>query len=420
MSPCGLTRIRSGTAVKHRPIAIAGLFKLSGRVRHRPSIAVLAPLLLKLSVALGQDTILAPAFSSVALARADSIAVAEFAKDSLGSITIGIVSGPQLVWAKSYGYSDSGRTREATPTTVYRVASISKQLTAVMLLQLIERKRVNLSDPVERYLPEVRAIQGRAPGAPPMTLVQLATMTSGLARDPNDSRRSQTGPASRWVETLISSLSRTSYVQPPGTAYAYSNVGYAILGAALARAAGESYVSYQQRHILDPLGMVSSAFELPSQLRARLATGVDYDVLYKDTLNFADAAEEHRSGLGFRLAAGGLYSTVGDLAKLVALELGYGPENVLRRQTLAIRDRVPVAAGPSLGYGYGLGYQALRWGDTVAIGHSGNLAGYTSMLLYDPTRKFGVIVLRSAAGGEADAGRLAGRVFRSLRSALAK
>jgi CubicO group peptidase (beta-lactamase class C family) len=116
--------------------------------------------------------------------------------------------------------------------------------------------------------------------------------------------------------------------------------------------------------------------------------------------------------------SGGLYSTVGDLAKLVSMELGFGPQGVLRPKTLTLRDAVPVAAYPSLDYGYGLGYQALRWGDTVAMGHSGNLAGYTSMVLYDSERGFGVIVLRSAAGGKADAGRLAGRVFRSLRSAL--
>lgn len=60
----------------------------------------------------------------------------------------------------------------------------------------------------------------------------------------------------------------------------------------------------------------------------------------------------------------------------------------------------------------------MRWGDTVAVGHSGNLAGYTSMVLYDPDLRFGVIVLRSAGGGEADAGRLAGRVLRRVRRDL--
>ena len=95
-----------------------------------------------------------------------------------------------------------------------------------------------------------------------------------------------------------------------------------------------------------------------------------------------------------------------------------GVEGIGVGQSLRDRDNVPVASYPSLTYGYGLGYQAMRWADTVAAGHSGNLAGYTSMLLYDAERGYGVIVLRSAAGGEADAGRLAGRAFRKLRSTL--
>jgi CubicO group peptidase (beta-lactamase class C family) len=161
--------------------------------------------------------------------------------------------------------------------------------------------------------------------------------------------------------------------------------------------------------------MMSTGFVLDPSTKKRLATGVDYDELVKGHLNYADAAREHISGLGFGVPSGGLYSTVGDVAKLVALELGFGPDNVLRREALELRDGVPVAANADLSYGYGLGVQTYRWGDTVAVGHSGNLAGYTSMVLYDRKLKYGVIVLRSAAGGEADAGRLAGRVFRRLR-----
>ena len=371
-------------------------------------------LLLALGFALGQDTTQPPVFTAVALQAADSIAAAEFAKDSLGSITVGVVSGPNLVWTKSYGYADSARTRVANATTVYRIASVSKQFTAVMLLQLLERGRVTLSDPVERFFPEIRSIGGRAQSSAPVTIVQLATMTSGLARDPKDERASQRGRSQDWVKTLIGALPKTEFVRAPGVAYGYSNVGYAILAATLARISGESYASYQQRHIVQPLGMTSTSFELTPGLSERLATGVDYDELVPGKLNYADAAGDHRLGLGISAPSGGIYSTVGDVAKFVSLELGFGPPAVLLSASLGVRDNVPVASSPTLRYGYGLGYQVMRWGDTVAVGHSGNLAGYTSMVMYDRKRKFGVIVLRSAAGGEADAGRLAGRVFRRL------
>lgn len=356
-----------------------------------------------------------PLFPPSALERADSIARVEFAKDSLGSISVGIVSGSNLVWSKSYGFADSARRVLATPATVYRIASVSKQLTAVMLLQLVEQHRVSLSDPVERFFPQVKRVRGKSESASPVTLVQLATMTSGLGRDPSDNRATQTGKPQNWVKTLIAALPKTEYVRQPGVGYGYSNIGYSILAAALARAARESYTAYVESHILYQLGMRSTSFVLTPLLAKRLAIGVDFDELVKAHLNYADAALEHSSGIGFRVPSGGLYSTVGDLAKFVSAELGFGPGNVLSRGMLETRDGVPVAANSNLSYGYGLGFQALRWGDTVAVGHSGNLAGYTSMILYDTKLKYGVIVLRSAAGGEADAGRLAGRIFRRLR-----
>jgi CubicO group peptidase (beta-lactamase class C family) len=373
------------------------------------------PLHLLLSLALAaHDTTAPPTFTAEALGKIDSIAAAEFAKDSLGSITIGVVSGPTMVWAKSYGFADSARTRPATPATVYRIASVTKQLTAIMLLQLVENKRVRLSDPVDRYFPEVKRIPAYAPGIASPTLVQLATMTSGLARGADDNRKSQSGLPANWMTPLIAALSSTKYAREPGTGYGYSNIGYSILGAALSRAAGESYVDYQRRHILQPLGMSSSDFELTPSLRERLATGVDYDVLCKDSLNYDDAANDNLHGPGAGLAAGGAYSTVGDLAKLVSFELGYGPDNVLSKETLALRDKVPVAANQSLDYGYGLGIQVNRWNNIVAAGHSGNVAGYTSMVLYDTERHFGLVVLRSAGGGKADAGQLAVRALLKL------
>ena len=346
-----------------------------------------------------------------AMRLVDSIAEAEFRKDSLGSITVGVVNGRELAWVKSYGFSDRARTVRATPASVYRIASVSKQVTAVALMQLVDAKTVHLSDPVDLYVPEIRTVKGigRAP-----TLVQLATMTSGLARNPGG--KSQSGPVDAWQSMLASALSVTEALAEPGTTYRYSNIGYAVLAAAIGRAAGMPYVDYVRAKILRPLGMSSSDYVLSPDMRARLATGVDWDVLYKDTLNYEDAANGHRDGFGVGVPAGGLYATVGDVAKLVALELGFAPDSVMSLPALRQRNGIPVTSFPGLEFGYGLGIQVARWADTTAIGHSGNVSGYTSQVFYDIPRGFGVVVLRSAGGGEADASRLAGRVFRKLMS----
>ena len=343
----------------------------------------------------------------------DSIADAEFRKDSLGSITVGIVNGRDLVWAKSYGFADRQRTVRATPASVYRIASITKQVTALALMQLVDAKTVHLSDPVDAYVPEIRAIRGlrRSP-----TLVELATMRGGLARDPADGRKSQTGAVDRWVETLIAALPATDALNEPGTTYRYSNIGYSILGAALGRAAHKPYVDYVRERILRPLGMTSTDFVLSPGMQAHLTVGVDYDVLVKDSLNYDDAAEGNRNGLGVGVPSGSLYTTVSDLAKLVSLELGFGPDSVVSTAALRQRDAIAVTATSALDFGYGMGTQVARWSDTTAVGHSANTSGYTAQVFYDAARGFGVIVLRSAGGGEADASRLAGRAFRKLLS----
>jgi CubicO group peptidase (beta-lactamase class C family) len=357
-----------------------------------------------------------PTFTSTALQQVDSIAEAEFKKDSLGSITLGVVSGRDLVWSKSYGYVDRARRQRATPSAVYQIASVTKQVTAIMLLQLAESRVVRLSDPVARYFPEIAEVKGGVgPHAP--TLMQLATMTSGLPRGFNNERLSSSRALDRWEQSLISALPYTEYRAEPGTTYGYSSAGYAILGAALSRAAGESYVDYVRRRILRPLGMATTDFTLSPDMRDRLATGVDYDVLVKDTLNYEDAARSHVQGPGAYVAAGGLYSTVGDVAKLVSFELGFGPDSILRPETLERRNAVPIVS-PELYWGYALGAQVQRWGEVTGVGHSGNTSGYTSQVFYDPTRKYGVIVLRSVGGGHADAHRLAALAYLKLRASL--
>ena len=105
-----------------------------------------------------------------AIEQVEALATAELAKENIGGITIGIVSGGKLVWTKSYGYADTERKNPTTKDHVFGIGSITKQFTALMLLQLVERGKVRLSDPVEKYVPEVNKLQKRFAGAPPITL----------------------------------------------------------------------------------------------------------------------------------------------------------------------------------------------------------------------------------------------------------
>ena len=355
-----------------------------------------------------------PASAVRGLETADSLLSAEFAKDSIGSITVGVIAGSQLVWTRSVGFADMKTRRLANRNTVYRIGSITKPFTAVMLMQLVAAGKIQLSDPVERYLPEVRQIASRPPGASPFTFLQLATMTAGLAREPEEAGSFWTGRVSDWEKKLFAALPHTRYLSFPGTEYSYSNIGYATLGAALARVAGKPYVEWQRSHLLQPLGMERTRFELDPTIEADLAVG--YEVRGDGQLDDHTAAQEARDGRGYKVPNGAIFTTVDDLARFVALELGRGPDSVVARSMLDEAFGGLVATNRILGTGYGLGFMAMTRGGSSYVGHGGSVAGYRAAMYFDRSRRLGVVVFRNVGGGKQDADRLAVDILSALVS----
>ncbi|MDQ3373439.1 MAG: beta-lactamase family protein [Acidobacteriota bacterium] len=326
-----------------------------------------------------------------AIKRVDALAAAEIAADNIGSINIAIVSGGNLVWTKSYGYADVERKIPITKDNVFAIGSITKQFTALMLLQLVEQGKVRLSDPVEKYLPEVKKLQNQFVGAPPITLIQLATHTSGLDREPDDEQMLYIkGHVPEWDKKLITTIPLTRFINEPGTRYSYSNIGYAILGAALSKAAGEPYVEYVQKRILKPLGMSQTAFLLDNQMKKNRAKGF---LIENGKADAEEPERQVRDGRGWRIPSGGLYSTVEDLARFVAFELGEENTTILSKKTLEANFRRVYSALSDFNYGYGIGFQFFRRGNLNALGHTGVLAGYQCSAWIDPKTRLGVITL---------------------------
>jgi CubicO group peptidase (beta-lactamase class C family) len=336
----------------------------------------------------------APAAPSAAYQEIDALAAAELAKDNVAGVTVGVVSGGGLAWTKSYGFADSENKIQAAKDTVYRIGSITKQFTALMLLQLVQDGKVHFSDPVEKYFPDVNKVTDRFPGAPPITLMQLATHTSGLGREPSDLDTYLKGPVSDWEKVLIAALPHTKYEFEPGTRFSYSNIGYAILGAALGRAAGQPYVDYVRDRIFKPLGMTSSAFEPNDAIKARISKGYQEE---KDKVDTETPQREHL-GRGYKVPNGAIYTTGEDLAKFVIFEMGGGPASVLSKEKLEEHYKRIISADANLRSAYGAGFEVFRRGDLIGVGHSGAVAGYQAAAYFDRTSKTGVIVLRNAIG----------------------
>ena len=326
----------------------------------------------------------------------DELAAAEFAKNGQGSLSVGVVHGRKLIWTRSYGYADIEKKELATKDTVYRIGGMTAKFTALMLLQLVQSGKIKISDPVEKYYPEINTIQGRDATAEPVSFLQLALHTSGIANEPDDMATYTRGPAAKWEETLIAALPHTKFVARPGVKIVYSNVGYALLGAALSRVAGEPYMSYVQKKIFAPLGMKHTSFEPNAATRPRLAKGY---VLAGGTVDGTIPEREHQ-GRGYKVPSGAVYTTVGDLARFISFELGQGPEAVLKKQTLQENyQRIMRLHSAADLAGYGVGFQMMECGDLTVFGYGGTVAGYHARADFNWNSGVGFIVLRNVQGG---------------------
>lgn len=207
------------------------------------------------------------------------------------------------------------------------------------------------------------------------------------------------GSVSDWEKTLIAALPHTRYAFEPGTRFFYSNIGFAILGAALSRASGLPYVEYVPKHIFEPLGMTHTALELTPEMMPHVSSGYQAD---EGNVDVDTAQRENEAGRGYKVPNGAIYTTVGDLARFSSLLMGKGPDSVLKAASLERNlTQLAVQADFRLSNGYLLGGMVIRRETYIAFGHAGAVAGYQAGLYMNREATVGVIVLANALGGDA-------------------
>ncbi len=358
----------------------------------------------------------APAALVSALAELDRDLATEFSADGVGGASIGVVVGADLVWTRNFGVADAETKRPVTSDSAYRIGSITKQFTALALLQAVQDGRMRLTDPLEKYVPEARLLRDARPGTPPVTLLQVATMMAGIAREP-DCDGPLDGPVGRWQQKLLECMAGTAYASEPGTEYLYSNIGYAMLGLAVERAVLQPFTSFVAERTFGPLGMSRTAFEPTEAVRRDLARG--YTRRGRDGPYSSTVPDAELDGRGYKVPNGALLSSVNDMAKFLSWELGHGSDDVLDRavQQSNYRRVYSATAGRgelTLASGYGIGFQAQRHGDVVLLGHGGSTAGYHASALVHRESQLGVVVLRNCDSCSFDAGPVASRILRRL------
>ncbi|MDA2918384.1 beta-lactamase family protein [Desulfobacterota bacterium AH_259_B03_O07] len=328
--------------------------------------------------------------------------------DDVGGMTVAVIKGDEIISAAAFGWADKEKKIPATIDTIYRIGSITKSITAVALLELVEKGVLGLDDPVEIYLPEIRRLQGYSQ-YPPITFRQLASHTSGLIREPKLWNAAY-GPISEWEKKVLASIQKTSFSFPPGKKFQYSNIGFGILGLAISRAAGKPFMELISELIFQPLGMRKSAFIITGELEEHLAKG--YANIRNGRVNTEFPLLEHW-GRGYKVPNGGVYTTVGDLTRFIGALTGSSDSHILNTQSRNEIQSVHTPGNKVNGYGLGFFIENSRNG-MKTVSNSGIIAGYSVYCIFDPISKFGVILLRNYNTGNTNLS----RVGKELLSAI--
>jgi CubicO group peptidase (beta-lactamase class C family) len=276
----------------------------------------------------------------------------------LPSVSAAVFRGPSLLWYGAAGAADLDAGTPPASDTQYRLGSITKTFTAVLVLQLRDAGLLGLDDPVSAHLPDVP--HGAA------TIRQLLAHLSGLQREPvGEVWESLVAPTR---EELFDNLRAAAAVLPPHRRWHYSNLAYGVLGEIVARLTGGTWEGALQARLLTPLGLARTTLA-PEEPYAR---GYLVDP-------YADRADPEPvldfGGVG---SAAELWSSVGDLARWGAFLLAPDPA-VLKPETLDEMCGLQVMAdvrGWTLGWGLGL--MLFRRGDRVLAGHTGGMPGHNA------------------------------------------
>src|SRR3954469_17281745 len=193
----------------------------------------------------------------------------QVSQKQLPAFSIAIVDGQSIVWAEGFGFADPKKKIPASAETVYRVGSVSKLFTDIGVMQLVERKKLDLDAPVQRYLPDFKP---KNPFGGAITIRELTSHRAGLTREPPVGNYFDTSAPS--LAATVASLNTTSLVYAPGSHTKYSNAGIAVVGYVLEKTQGQSFYPYLRKTVLAPLGLTHSAFEPLPELASAMAKGV--------------------------------------------------------------------------------------------------------------------------------------------------
>ena len=325
---------------------------------------------------------------------ADKIAKIEMAISSLMSqlsipaVSVAIVGDNQIRFQRGYGMADMENLVPAKALTVYRIASVTKSLTAVATMQLVEKGKLDLDAPVQKYVPSFPTKNF------PITTRQVLAHLSGIRNyKPGEGERTNRYNA---LTDALSVFKDDPLDFEPGTRFGYTTFGYTLLGAVIEGASGMAFADYLRDNVFKPAGMQHTQVDDLFAIIPNRARGYTPRVFGQFDGNYRNPVLMDSS---YKIPGGGLVSTAEDLARFaIAVQNGV----LIKPETFAEMSRSQKTRdGRETGYGYGwyVGASGGFSSDPDSVWHGGVQPGFTSDLWILPKKRFALVILTNLEGG---------------------
>lgn len=300
--------------------------------------------------------------------------------------TMGIVGGfsikGEIKWEEAAGFSNEKAKITFDISTKTRIASISKTMTAIAIMQLYEQGKLKLEDPIQTYLPD---FPEKKEGE--ITIRQLLQHSSGLGSYKNN-KEQENKTNYPTLSDAVSIFKDRDLIDIPGQTFHYTTYGYVVLGLIIEKVSGMSYESYLQSNIWDKAKMTNTGIEYINQVIPNKSM-----IYHKNSKGIVDEAEQ--TNLSDRIPGGGIYSTVTDLLKFGDAILNF---ELIKESTFKM-----MVENPNLkeqGNGYGLGWYLYgenpKYGEVY--GHNGTQTGASTFLMLLPKQMTTIVVLSNTSG----------------------
>jgi len=316
--------------------------------------------------------------------------------DSIVGASVLVVANGQVAAHHEYGFADRALGQRVDTATIYHWASITKTLTALAVLQLRDRGRLSLDDPVTKWIPELRQVHDSFGAIDSVTVRMLLSHAAGFQAPTWPWSRGQPWEPfepTRW-EQLVAMMPYEELLFAPGSRYSYSNPGFIYLARIIEQITGDPWETYVQKNLLTPLGLTRSYFGVtPYHLAASRSN--NYTVTKDSAGHMAVIANGRDFDPGITIPNGGWNAPLSDLARYLAFLTG--GDVVLKRSSLQEMWQArylavePVAGVATPADSIGLSFFILWRAGARFVGHTGHQAGFRSFFYINPATGSGVV-----------------------------